>query len=137
MNDEQIKQKAKAYADNAMKVPAYTRAYDAYIAGAHSRDEEISRMQESLGECRRALFQLRNPWISVKDRLPKDGDIVLTRIVTIAEGGGESDESVRYHKQMYIGLWETDRMEHCRMAGILIDFISKVTHWMPIPELKK
>lgn len=146
MTNEQIKQNAEIYAEeHAVRIDNggfeeeydYKEQEDAYIAGAHSRDEEISRMQESLDECRRALFQLRNPWISVKDRLPEDGDVVITRIVHVVKGGGEHSESVQHLEQMYRGRWLTDSMEQHRRNGILYDCISEVTHWMPIPKLPK
>lgn len=79
----------------------------------------------------------KSPWISVKDRLPEDGDIVITRIVHVVKGGGEHRESVQHLEQMYRGRWCTDSMEQHRRNGILYDCISEVTNWMPIPELPK
>lgn len=75
MTDEQIGQNAGAYAGNSAKhlqqpYEEYKLRYDAYIAGAHSRNEEIEELQDE-------LKLHRNQWISVEDRLPekKDGKI--------------------------------------------------------------
>ena len=61
MTDEQTKQNAEEY---AKKIYPYTvgkaAAIRDFIAGAHSRDEEVKE-----------LDQLRNPWISVEERLPE------------------------------------------------------------------
>lgn len=102
MTEEQIKQNAEEYAINSGYEPlpkcgwidctttdTYGISVDSYIAGAHSRDEEIEELQkenlymESLlsmhrkmtGECELKLQKLRNPWISVEkhpDDVTKD-----------------------------------------------------------------
>ena len=59
-------------------------------------------------------------WISVKDRLPEEGDIVLCYM----EFG-----------EQRIAQW--DESENC-WAGQLIDYHKEqVTHWMPLPQPPK
>ena len=86
MTDEQIKQNTEAYADKAAPITEqktgiplaiHTAAKVAYLAGAHSRDEEIKELEErikaldmNLVEQQLENQQLRNPWISVEERLP-------------------------------------------------------------------
>lgn len=77
MTEEQIKHNAERYA-NRYEIRGtsdgefrYIDKKDAYIAGAHSRDEEVLKLlksQENIEE------KLSNQWISVKDRLPKKKD---------------------------------------------------------------
>lgn len=142
MNEEQIKQNAKSYADVFGRHMAdYYGVKDAFTAGAHSRDEEIEELKESKRKLRLRLMQqiheLRNPWISVEERMPEDGEIVLTHILRIIDGAGEHKEDDDFVIQRYRKKFITDRMEQHRIDGYLFDTISKVTHWMPIPELKK
>lgn len=79
----------------------------------------------------------KNPWRSPKVELPNEGEIVLTKILNTIDGGGEHNESEMIQVQKYIGRWITDRAEQHRMSGILFDTISKVTAWMPIPQVPK
>lgn len=99
MTEEQIKHNAERYA-NRYEIRGtsdgefrYIDKKDAYIAGAHSRDEEVLKLlksQENVEE------KLSNQWISVKDRLPKkkDGkirsDVVLVTL-------GQSWTVAEYH----------------------------------------
>lgn len=117
MTEEQIEQRAEKYADGFIADAIFKRYLrDAYIAGAHSRDEEISRMQESLDECRRVLFQLRNPWISIEDGLPEEP-------LTICAVWLKGDDLVPH-----ISLYDSGRF-------LLLPVDVTVTHWMPIPQL--
>lgn len=99
MTEEQIKHNAERYA-NRYEIRGtsdgefrYIDKKDAYIAGAHSRDEEVLKLlksQENIEE------KPSNQWISVKDRLPKkkDGkirsDVVLVTL-------GQSWTVAEYH----------------------------------------
>jgi hypothetical protein len=99
MTEEQIKHNAERYA-NRYEIRGtsegkfrYMDKKDAYIAGAHSRDEEVLKLlksQENIEE------KPSNQWISVKDRLPKkkDGkirsDVVLVTL-------GQSWTVAEYH----------------------------------------
>ena len=65
-------------------------------------------------------IELVQEWISVDDRLPEDGDIVLCYM----EFG-----------EQRIARW--DESENC-WAGQLIDYHKEqVTHWMPLPQPPK
>ena len=52
MTEEQIKQNAEAYASKLVErdyhEDIWLDLYDAYIAGAHSRDEEIKELKEEI-----------------------------------------------------------------------------------------
>lgn len=67
------------------------------------------------------LNELRNPWISVKERLPEDDDLVLT-IYWV-------------HKDFYsieLSSYNPETREwDCGEFGY------RISHWMPIPELPK
>lgn len=97
MTDEQIKQNAEAYARRVAeshiieKRPAYFAAFNAFISGAHSRDEEIEELKGKIerqkaiitvdGLNEKALWkeldQLRNPWIKPSEQMPVDGDDIV------------------------------------------------------------
>lgn len=81
------------------------------------------------------IKELRNPWISVEDRLPENGDMVFTRSVLIIKGGGERHEEEQFLAQKFVGYWLTDCCRQHRMHGFIYDTLDKVTHWMPIPQL--
>ena len=123
MTEEQIKHNAEEYA-NRYEIRGtsngefrYMDKKDAYIAGAHSRDEEIEVLKKKLEditilkdffassldiydkdnrELQNELNIHCNQWISVKDRLPKkkDGkirsDVVLVTL-------GQSWTMAEYH----------------------------------------
>lgn len=92
MTEEQIKQSAKEYAKSVCPHGNY-RAHteQAFIAGAHSRDEEIGELKgkierqkaiiavEGLNEeaLRKELDKLRNPWIKPSEQMPVDGDDIV------------------------------------------------------------
>lgn len=78
-----------------------------------------------------------NPWISVEERLPDNNQVVLAHHEIIIDGGGEHKEDENVTIQMYVGKWITDRMEQQRMGKWLFDITDRVTHWMPIPSLKR
>ena len=70
MTEEQIKQIAEVYAkERCIRYnEQYGACYDAYIAGAHGRDEEIEQLRKALSSAQQAMAELaqmaRNPWIS-------------------------------------------------------------------------
>jgi septal ring factor EnvC (AmiA/AmiB activator) len=157
MTNEQIKQNAEEYYQKLDSItiedprePNVNSIIDAYTAGAHSRDEEIKRLENRLAllndDLDKALYrkekfrqknqraqqhikylqaelkQLRNPWISVEERLPDIGQ----KVITITNKGKMllvARTTQPPHKEE--GGW---RWEH---------YIGKVTHWMPIPKLEK
>ena len=78
MTDEQIKQRAEEYADSMKYIngePEWCADRDAFIAGAHSRDEEIRQLHDVINDYSETIDKLRNPQISVEDRLPKGGAV--------------------------------------------------------------
>lgn len=144
MTDEQIKQNAEEYANEHMVRTdgggGWEEEYDyeeqkaAYLAGAHSRDEEIKELEKKVSANETVIVtakatistqeeiikQLSNPWISVKDRLIEDNKTVLVWF------GGYYTVAVLRDNE-----WITtapNGEEWC---------VGGVTHWMPIPELKK
>lgn len=82
MTEEQIKQNAEEYA-NSMRLSTenppsdyHIGIYDGYIAGAHSRDEEIEQLKKAVSSAQKAMAELaemiRNPRINVTDKLPEE-----------------------------------------------------------------
>ena len=145
MTDEQIKQNAEicVFTENSFRkehkklilTPSEEKiAKDFFIAGAHSMFKEIkhleriaatykSRCQDTAAECERLhdiIDQLRNPWISVEDRLPRED----TDVLCIREDG-----FYLIGKVLNGGKW------YCYGFGWQAK--NKITHWMYIPELKK
>jgi len=140
MTDEQIKQNADKYADKLYEDGRRTESaaptiQEIYIAGAHSRDEEIEERENRYRRLEKSLRgiingqieeinKLSNPWISVKDRLPKKlendctSDYVLTRI--------DGPRQVWYIVNRYD--YDIKAWKGCS---------SNTTHWMPIHKLKK
>lgn len=93
MTDEQIKQNAEewvkpligaedgGYSENSVSIALMKNAF---IEGAHSRDKEIeelkneaSAIMDEASALKIQLDKLRNPWISVKDRLPETGADII------------------------------------------------------------
>ena len=134
MTEEQIKQNAEAYIlKEYPTVPALTKCAIAgiFAAGAHSRDEEIEELKKSYHEmfCTFAnkLEQLRNPWISVKKVKPKEGkDVIFMLPDGLVYRGFREIISIRDR----VFLRGAPKGTNCYM-------ISDVTHWMPIPPIKK
>lgn len=146
MTDEQIKQNAEAYADVfGRHMVDYYGVKDAYIAGAHSRDEEIESLQKQivhLSQREQMLFdreveliaendQLRNPWISVKDRLPK-GEDNPDEYNAPHRARSSSNVIITDGSIINRGYYSYARMRWEWNEGEI-----NVTHWMPIPELRK
>jgi hypothetical protein len=146
MTDEQIKQNAEewvkpliseeddGYNENDVSLSLIKNAY---IAGAHSRDEEINHLEEcyeELAEIANDLqtekqtlmienVKLRNPWISVEERLP------------------EEDPDDKGYSVEVIGLFTDGSISECFCSieediwffeGLTCD---KPTHWMPMPKV--
>lgn len=97
MTDEQIKQNAEEYAeqnkvnfseDKNFEVYDYDEQKEAFIAGAHSRDEEVNHWKESYEELAEIANDLQsdnqklmienarlsNKWIKCSEQLPKKVD---------------------------------------------------------------
>lgn len=145
MTDEQIRQNAAQYVLNFEPTGVITEdRLKCYIAGAHSRDREVMDLEHLLKSeitinkvLAEANDKLRNPWISVKERLPEIGDTVVINVHYTIDGGGEHHEDDQILVGNYNGRWICDRCEQHRMGKHLFDTISKITHWMLIPQIKK
>lgn len=145
MTDEQIKQNAEEYAEkHAVRIDGggWEEEYDydeqeaAFIAGAHSRDEEITGYQmqinmtaDALQQCMDELKQLRNPWISVKDHLPE---------MFVDSEGITHDFSVKVlvtnknnPNYWHVAEYYPDKNEWCCLEHPTY-VIDNVTHWMPV-----
>lgn len=123
MTEEQIKHNAEQYA-NRYEIRGtsegefrYMDKKDAYIAGAHSRDEEVEGLKKKLEDMtilknffassldiydkdnkqlQDELNIHRNQWISVKERLPKKG-IGKIRSAVVLVTLGQSWTAAEYH----------------------------------------
>lgn len=142
MTEKQIKQNAEEYAtsqygeydehdytDHSGRNMCHAVSEKAFIAGAHSRDKEIKELKQKLHEekdfgdfkdtqINSLKDQLRNPWISVNDRLPEEGKDVFVR-KTCTNG--------IFHltgKVLNGGKW------YCYGFGWQDSGV--ITHWMPI-----
>ena len=64
MTEEQIKQNAEEYANNEkqyyLEIGCYDLIYEAFIVGAHSRDNEIEELKKRIDELEDEVAQLAN-----------------------------------------------------------------------------
>lgn len=138
--EEQIKQNAEQYADVfGRHTTGYYGVKDAYIAGAHSRDDEVAGYQmqinmtaDALQQCMDELKQLRNPWISVKDHLPEmfvDSEGITHDFSVKVLVANENNPNYWYVAEYY-----PDRNEWCCLEHPTY-IIDNITHWMPIPNI--
>lgn len=117
MTDEQIKQNAEEYYDKLDSITIEVEdkpntIIEAYITGAHSRDEEIKDLKLKLNK-------LSNPWISVKERLPAKYKLVLVKTGRGKCYLAEKDNFVKSLDEFALPQ--------------LSSYVDGVTHWMPIP----
>lgn len=128
MTNEQIKQNAVVYAElltagnKEHYRTTYTAAKEGYETGAHSRDEEIEHLKKAVSSAQKGMAKLaemiRNPWISVEERLPENHQICFV-----------------YIKHKKFGFFFDTRM-YFENFGFVVHEKEIVTHWMPIPEVK-
>ena len=144
MTEEQIKQNAEAYADSMIEIRGeleWCATRDDFIAGAHSRDEEIEHLariattykvdaQDTVAECERLhdiIDQLRNPWHKTPPSTPDKEAGRTEGEKYIVSVNGE------IHKATYegYGRWTLENGK--------FETENKFTevYWMPIPEYKK
>ena len=131
MTEEEIKQNAEVWAEeHKMRTDfgyGWPETYDtkqqadAYIAGAHSRDEEITRLSAEIeddnyviSKLREELNRLRNPWISVEDETnrPEIGEQIIIAYDEAARN------ILKYTGKELFEIWNAH-------------------HWMHMPGLKK
>ena len=124
MNEEQIRQNALKYANcyfpcNANDLESYAvngAAYNGYIAGVHSLEDEIE--------------QLRNPWISVDKRLPEEGsDNISIPVAAITNKGYWFKGQYDFNNKDWFFSEDPDHLD--------FEEDEFVTHWMSIPQIKK
>lgn len=142
MTEEQIRQNAADYVYNFQPTGVITEdRLKCYIAGAHSRDKEIecikneaAAIMDEACALKIELDKLRNPWISVNERLPEEFQIVFVHMQ-----GGSCDSAIytngvfRRDLQLKFGMKD----DGYTLISWQQMFKSNITHWMPIPELKK
>lgn len=129
MTDEQIKQNAlkaeKEYGNFNYQYQgeAFNKGY---IAGAHSRDEEITRLSAEIendnyviSKLQEELNKLRNPWISAEERLPE-----------------EDEEVIGMSKRGWAFLIWRNGNKWCGKEYRAL-LCPDITHWMPIPQIEK
>ena len=146
MTEEQIKQNAEVYAEERCirYNEQYGACYDAYIAGAHSRDEEIYdlkrdiedlqkmvKMRSDAFECaRKEIGRLSSPWISVKERLPEEGsDNISIPVAAITNKGYWFKGQFDFNNKDWFFSEDPDHLD--------FEEDEFVTHWMPIPKVNK
>lgn len=173
MTDEQIKQNAEEYIEQKFSTNRLwerKNEYDAFITGAHSRDEEIKSLEknyreefdvlkEELESLRKGFYErgdklkelmfannkLRNPLISVKEKLPNDKTKVLVQYI-------DGDCEVVWYRDKKFVCVVPDQQKYIGKAMVLAEgvMVEKpifsvpqrevvtdiVTHWMPIPQPK-
>ncbi len=153
MTKKQIEQSAEKYAeqhkvnfseDKNYAVYDFVEQKEAYLAGAHSRDEEIEHYrriataykidaQDIAAECERLhdiIDKLRNPWISAEERLPErmtSRDSNGTKMIHYC-----SKEVFGYDAQYKIGRLVCYNYESEWWESHDAYRIGKITHWKPI-----
>ena len=147
MTREQIEQNARVYANKEYMLCTSGEkkaAIKDFIAGAHSRNEEIEELKkqiERLSKREQMLFdreveliaendKLRNPWISVKERLPEEGQTVIVRL---AFGAG-NHATCNYSNGQFVWALCIETSNINIQSSLKLPAI---THWMPIPQIEK
>jgi len=123
MTTEQIILNADVYANNIDKgrgIHHYILIRAAYIEGAYSRNKEVEQWKESKRKLRLRLMQqihdLRNPWISVEERLPdEEGDYLV---------------QVDSFSRATFGFYSVRNKKFLHLPPNV-----NVTHWMSIPKI--
>jgi len=83
-----------------------------------------------LQDLEKELVKYRNPWISVKDRLPeKDGDNISIPVAAITNKGYWFKGQYDYDNKDWFFSEDPDQLD--------FETDEIVTHWMPVPKLKK
>ena len=153
MTDEQIEQNAEEYAKKHYDIPFEDDSSmnvivseESYIAGAHSRDDEIEHKNTAIKELGKVcgdllvenlnlktdLYKLQNPWISVKNHLPE---------IFVDSKGIIHDFSVKVlvtnennPNYWHVAEYYPDKNEWCCLEHPTY-IIDNVTHWMSIPNI--
>jgi hypothetical protein len=137
MTNEQIKQNAEKYADKLYEDGRCTEStaptiQEIYIAGAHSRDEELENLQIRVSMWKheaevaaKELSRLRNPWKDASvEKPPHDPDCddeTSIYVIVRQEQGNVLEAYYDYDNNDW-----RDREHNWRLQD--------PTHWMTIPE---
>ena len=146
MNEEQIRQNAKEYIENKFPtnhLSERNKEYNAFIAGAHSRDEEVEELRKHdtlenkmridlINECeqlKQELDSLRNPWISAKDHLPDypESEYDINNMYLVCRKGGSVVFPAIFRRN---GKWYI--YDNMQAAEIIAP-----DYWMPMSKLIK
>jgi len=144
MTEEQIKQNAEAYVSNLILSEQEEENYMlAFIDGAHSRDEEVSKLEKALHnvnewchQLRNKVYELRHPWISVYDRLPEE--------IEVENYKNTVNEKYKISKDVFVvdkcGNIGVGCYDHTRKFWLLPYYFrsdAEIVRWMPIPQIEK
>lgn len=154
-----IKQKAEEYATNrCLKLnEQYGACYDAFLAGAHSRDAEIQHLEEELktlsvllekngvikfanlhNQMEIDLLRLRNPWLSVDTKLPdkesENPEFKGYSVEVIGMAEIPDFENCTTHRHIYNCRMSLDRDEQIWIHGDSRIICDKPDYWMPVPN---
>lgn len=115
--EEQIKAAAKKTTGLFSYRNGYSTAEDAFIAGAEWADANQP-----------------NPWVSVEERLPEIGTVILEAYTIVVElqGVRQEDESIIVSR--YDGEFVGDGRVEQMMGGTTC---CTTHHWMEIPKIKE
>lgn len=107
--------------------------------GAHSRDEEIKELEQALAFTedvvdtqKKELDKLRNPWISVEERLPEqerdeDGNKIGMSVEVFIRTEFVDNNHTYVHYGRSRCYFKSDGGHEWQTPD--------VTHWMPIPDI--
>ena len=105
--------------------------------------DEVKRLQGIIYELENKLNARQSPWISVKEKMPEDGQQVLIFTNNLSDKKCSRVQRAYYHTngercwfRVYPMAWKEfyDSTKNYVGSDLEGDKI-QVTHWMPIPEL--
>lgn len=150
MTEQQIKQNAMKMYENASNAED---KIEAYIAGAHSRDEEIEELHQEVNELSQAYYgkcaevdQLRNPWISVEERLPEVDPTQHTTkkhlsVAVLCWDANIPCDSLGQQYSPSVCKYDYERKDWLHVElGYYENEVGiglQITHWMTIPQVPK
>lgn len=76
-------------------------------------------------------------WISVDDKLPENGQIIVSYVERTITGGGENLVEHKMLVERFKDKFVCDKDQKHKMGGYEFHLVEKTTHWLPMPELPK